>query len=36
MTGPPSDPGRILLWLMVIIVFLVLLAILLNLADVTF
>ena len=34
MSTPPADPGRILLWLLVIILFIVLLALILSVFDV--
>lgn len=34
MSTPPPDPGRVLLWLLVLILFVVLLALLLSLFDV--
>ena len=34
MTPPQSDPGRVILWLLAIILFIVLLALLLNVLDV--
>ena len=34
MTPPATDPGRVIMWLLVIILFIVLLALLLNVLDV--
>ena len=35
MSTPPPDPGRIILWLIVLILFIVVLAFLFSLFDVT-
>ena len=34
MSSPGTDPGRVIMWLLVIILFIVLLALLLNVLDV--
>jgi hypothetical protein len=36
MSTPPTDPGRVILWLLAIILFIVVLVLIFDLADVRF